>query len=257
MGRMDYCLMCNINGRDITRDILEPENKVGRRRDRVRKLRMRDYRCSRRDFGKTAGTLAIGSLLGQASGCKPGTSQPDTAAESERTADYTLVIAVKPVELAPNRIVSTTTYNGQVPGPLLRFKEGKPVTIDIHNETDTPEQLHWHGQFLPTDVDGAAAEATPFIPPHGSRRITFVPKPSGYRFYHTHVHATANLTAGQYSGLVGPVYIEPQNNPGNYDREIFLTLKEFEPTLSRGDLRLGMVLSRSTDECWAAVNRYG
>jgi len=43
-------------------------------------------------------------------------------------ADYTLTMAVKPVELAPNRIVSTTTYNGQFPGPLLRFKEGKQVT---------------------------------------------------------------------------------------------------------------------------------
>jgi FtsP/CotA-like multicopper oxidase with cupredoxin domain len=149
-------------------------------------------------------------------------------------ADYTLTIAVKPVELAPNRIVSTTTYNGQFPGPLLRFTEGRAVTIDIDNQTDTPEQLHWHGQFLSPDVDGSAEEGTPFIPPHGSRRITFVPKPSGLRFYHTHVRAGADLNAGQYTGLVGPVYIEPKDNPGNYDREIFLTLKEFDPSFSRG-----------------------
>ena len=148
--------------------------------------------------------------------------------------DYTLTIAVKPIELAPNRILSTTTYNGQFPGPLLRLKEGQQVTIDIHNQTDRPEQLHWHGQFVSTDVDGAAEEGTPFIAPHGSRRISFVPKPSGFRFYHTHVRARADLSAGQYSGLVGPVYIEPKNHPGDYDREVFLTLKEFEPTYSRG-----------------------
>ncbi len=149
------------------------------------------------------------------------------------------------MELAPKHIVSTTTYNGQFPGPLLRFQEGKPVTIDIHNQTDTPEQLHWHGQFVSTDVDGAAEEGTPFIPPHGSRRITFVPKPSGYRFYHTHVRARANLNAGQYTGLVGPVYIEPKNNPGNYDREVFLTLKEFEPTYSRGgDMDMDFLVAR-------------
>src|ERR1035441_8818774 len=53
-------------------------------------------------------------------------------------------------------------------------------------------------------------------------------------FRSTHVRAGANLGAGQYTGLVGPVYIEPTNNPGNYDREVFLTLKEFEPTYSRG-----------------------
>jgi FtsP/CotA-like multicopper oxidase with cupredoxin domain len=61
-----------------------------------------------------------------------------------------------------------------------------------------------------------------------------VPKPSGFRFYHTHVRARANLALGQYSGLVGPVYIEPKQHPGNYDREVFLTLKEFQPTLSHG-----------------------
>ena len=124
--------------------------------------------------------------------------------------DYTLTIAVKPIELAPNRILSVTTYNGQFPGPLLRLKEDQQVTIDIHNQTDRPEQLHWHGQFVSTDVDGAAEEGTPFIAPHGSRRISFVPKPSGFRFYHTHVRARADLSAGQYSGLVGPVYIEPK-----------------------------------------------
>jgi len=155
-------------------------------------------------------------------------------AQTGGPADYTLTIAVKPIELAPNRIVSTTTYNGQFPGPLLRFKEGQRVTLDIDNQTDRPEQLHWHGQFVSPDVDGAAEEGSPFIAPRGSRRISFVPKPSGYRFYHTHVRAKADLSAGQYSGLVGPVYIEPKDHPGDYDREVFLTLKEFEPTFSRG-----------------------
>jgi FtsP/CotA-like multicopper oxidase with cupredoxin domain len=174
------------------------------------------------------------------------TASSDGGAPTGPPADYTLTIAVTPVELSANRIVSTATYNGQFPGPLLRLQEGKQVVIDIHNQTDTPEQLHWHGQFLATDVDGAAEEGTPFIPPHGRRRIAFVPKPSGYRFYHTHVRGGANLNAGQYTGLVGPVYIEPKTNPGNYDRELFLTLKEFEPTLSRGGDMAMDFLSPST-----------
>jgi FtsP/CotA-like multicopper oxidase with cupredoxin domain len=61
-------------------------------------------------------------------------------------ADYILRIATGLVELSPEHIVSTTLYNGQFPGPLLRFSEGQRVVIDIHNETDTPEQVHWHGQ---------------------------------------------------------------------------------------------------------------
>jgi FtsP/CotA-like multicopper oxidase with cupredoxin domain len=145
-----------------------------------------------------------------------------------------LRIQATALEIAPKRIVSAVTYNGQFPGPLLRFKEGQPVTVDVFNDTDTPEQLHWHGQFLPTDVDGAAEEGTPYIPAHGMRRLNFTPSPSGFRFYHTHNRAGANLSAGQYSGQVGPVFIEPKSLPGDYDREIFLTLKEFEPTFSRG-----------------------
>jgi len=180
---------------------------------------------SRRRFLKTACLTAGAALL----------SGKSFAGSSESQApDYTLRIKTAPVEIAPNRIISAATYNGQFPGPLLRFKEGRQVAVDVHNDTDTPEQLHWHGQMLPVDVDGASEEGTPFIPAHGKRRIVFTPKPAGLRFYHTHNRAGANLAAGQYSGQVGPVYIEPKNEAGRYDREVFLVLKEFEPTFSRG-----------------------
>jgi FtsP/CotA-like multicopper oxidase with cupredoxin domain len=197
---------------------------------------MPDSLFSRRKLLKAAGAMAGSSLLSPvaAFGQSPLSQPQDAESQIGSPPDYSLTIAVKPIELAPNRILSTTTYNGQFPGPLLRLKEGQQVTIDIHNQTDRPEQLHWHGQAVSTDVDGATEEGTPFIAPRGSRRISFVPKPSGFRFYHTHVRAKADLSAGQYSGLVGPVYIEPKNHPGSYDREIFLTLKEFEPTFSRG-----------------------
>jgi len=152
----------------------------------------------------------------------------------EEKADHTIRIGTGLIELAPDRILSTTTYNGQFPGPLLRLKEGRRVVVDIHNDTDTPEQLHWHGQFLPVDVDGSEEEGTPYIPAHGMRRVAFNPGPPGFRFYHTHVRAGRDLHAGQYSGQVGPVYIEPRHEPGAYDREVFLVLKEFEPFFSKG-----------------------
>src|SRR5215472_8088471 len=136
--------------------------------------------------------------------------------EPAPAADYTVHIKAAPIEIAPNQILSTVTYNGQFPGPLIRFQEGREVTVDIINETDTPEQLHWHGQKIPTDVDGSAEEGTPYIPAHGHHRTG------------------TDLSAGHYSGQVGPVYVEPKEDPGRYDREVFLVLKEFEPTLSRG-----------------------
>ena len=148
--------------------------------------------------------------------------------------DYTLRIGTGLVELAPDHIFSTTLYNSQFPGPLLRFKEGQRTVVDIHNDTDTPELVHWHGQMLPSDVDGASEEGSPFVPAHGMRRISFLPKPSSFRFYHTHVVAGGDLNRGTYTGQAGPVYIEPKNNPGAYDREIFLVMKEFAPAFSRG-----------------------
>ena len=109
------------------------------------------------------------------------------------------------------------------------------MIVDVHNDTDTPEQLHWHGQFVPVDVDGAAEEGTPFIPAHGMRRISFTPRPAGFRLLSRRTTSVeTDLHAGQYSGQVGPVYIEPRHEPGDYDREVFLVLKEFEPFLSRG-----------------------
>jgi FtsP/CotA-like multicopper oxidase with cupredoxin domain len=95
--------------------------------------------------------------------------------------------------------------------------------------------VHWHGQMIPSDVDGAAEEGSPFVAAHELRRIAFVPKPSGFRFYHTHVVAAGDLNRGTYTGQAGPVYIEPKENPGAYDREIFLVPKEFAPTFSQGD----------------------
>jgi FtsP/CotA-like multicopper oxidase with cupredoxin domain len=185
----------------------------------------------RREFLKLGGLTLVGAVPGLLQAGDALAMQP---AESQRPADHTLRIGRSLVELAPDHVVSTRTYNGQFPGPLLRLKQGRPVLVDVHNDTDTPEQLHWHGQTLPAAVDGAAEEGTPYIPAHGMRRIGFVPGPAGLRFYHTHVHAGAGLDLGQYGGLVGPVYIEPPHESGAWDREVFLTLKEFDPFFSKG-----------------------
>jgi len=177
--------------------------------------------------------LLQGAALASLAGASMRFAQAQTPVDAVK-ADYTLRIANGLVELAPDHIVSTTLYNNQFPGPLLRFREGQRVVVDIHNDTDTPELVHWHGQMIPSEVDGAVEEGTPFVPAHGMRRISFTPKPSGFRFYHTHVAAGGDLGRGTYTGQAGPVYIEPRNDPGAYDREIFLVLKEFMPSFSRG-----------------------
>jgi FtsP/CotA-like multicopper oxidase with cupredoxin domain len=145
-------------------------------------------------------------------------------------ADHTIRIGTGLVEVGPQQIIPTTTYNGQFPGPLLRFKEGERAIVDIYNDTDRPEQFHWHGQFVPVEVDGSAEEGTPYIPAHGMRREVFVPRPSGLRFYHTHTMAGPDLSKGQ-------------TVRDGYDREEFLVLKEFDPYFMRGGDMPGDFLS--------------
>jgi FtsP/CotA-like multicopper oxidase with cupredoxin domain len=183
----------------------------------------------RRDFLKLSGLAALAPSMGVFSSSNALSPPP-----AGPKADYTLRIAAGNLELAPGHVVSTTLYNGQFPGPLLRFTEGKRAIIDIYNDTDIPEVAHWHGQMISSEVDGAIEEGTPVIPPHGMRRISFVPKPSGFRFLHTHVIAGSDLSKGTYSGQAAPVYIDPKANVGAYDREVFLVLKEFEPSFSHG-----------------------
>lgn len=153
------------------------------------------------------------------------------AAQENPKADITLRISPVEVEIAPRRTIKTTGYNGSAPGPVLRVREGQPVTVDVHNETATAEIVHWHGLFVPCEVDGAMEEGTPMVPAHGSRRYTFVPRPSGTRWYHTHVSAARNLKRATYTGQFGFLYVEPTSEPGRYDAEIFLALHGWEPYL--------------------------
>src|SRR6516164_11377380 len=73
-------------------------------------------------------------------------------------ADYTLRIAPVTVELDRSHILSTIGYNGTAPGPVLRMREGKRITVEVINDTDTAELVHWHGLLIPAEVDGTAEE---------------------------------------------------------------------------------------------------
>jgi FtsP/CotA-like multicopper oxidase with cupredoxin domain len=194
----------------------------------------REGAVDRRDFLKLGGVAAIelgaaGMLLPQAQPGMAGMQQPAAGAQAGSQADFTLRIAPVTVELTPTRILSTIGYNGTSPGPILRMKEGKPVTVDVINDTDVPELVHWHGLFVPPEVDGVEEEKTPMVPPHGRIRYQFTPRPAGARWYHTHTMAGADLHRGAYTGQFGFLMIEGASNPGNYDHELFLALREWEP----------------------------
>ena len=92
---------------------------------------MSRFDVHRRNFLRVAGAAAGATLLSPSGLLSQSATAGDNgaASQSEGPAEYTLTIATKPIELAPNRIISVTTYNGQFPGPLLRLKEGERVTV--------------------------------------------------------------------------------------------------------------------------------
>jgi FtsP/CotA-like multicopper oxidase with cupredoxin domain len=146
--------------------------------------------------------------------------------------DITLRIGEITIDLGPGHALKTLAYNGQVPGPVLRMTEGKTVTVEVVNETRTPEMVHWHGLHVPPEVDGAHEEGTPMVQGHDRRRFTFTPKPAGTRWYHTHAMAGHNLRIGTYTGQYGMVIIEPRENPARYDLEVPILLHDWDPHFS-------------------------
>ena len=159
----------------------------------------------RRDFVKlgcaAAASLGAGKLaLAQTSqSMPPMPGMPSAPAAQDAApagkADYTLEIAPQIIEIAPTVAISTIAYNGKVPGPLMRVREGQPVTVDVVNNTDTPEFVHWHGMYVASEVDGAEEEGTPMVAPHGRRRFQFVARPAGLRWKPQRLSLESTATA--------------------------------------------------------------
>ena len=181
----------------------------------------------RRNFLQLGGmALAHAGMARLPAGAQAASSQSPTP---DSKADHTLRIGPVTVELDRSHIVSTIGYNNSAPGPVLRMREGKPVTVDVINDTDTPELVHWHGMLIPPEVDGTEEEGSPLVPPRGRRRFQFAPRPAGSRWYHSHAMAMADLHKGAYTGQFGFVYVEGTGDPGQYDQELFLALRDWEP----------------------------
>ena len=156
-------------------------------------------------------------------------------AEDLSPVDFTLRISEITLDLSSTHSVKTLAYNGQVPAPPIRMREGKPVAVDVINETREPEMVHWHGFHIPPEVDGSHEEGTPMVQGRDRRRYVFTPSPSGTRWYHTHAMAGHNLNKGLYTGQFGLAIIEPRTNPARYDQDIPIILHEFEPFFSADD----------------------
>lgn len=145
-------------------------------------------------------------------------------------ADHSLRIAPCTLDIGKGISIKTLAYNGQVPGPMLRLREGVPVNIDVTNATADPDITHWHGLAIDSFNDGAMEEGSSMIAPGKTLRYSFTPKPTGTRWYHTHAAAYDNLSIGTYSGQFGFLLVENGREPGDYDQEVNLAIHHWEPS---------------------------
>ena len=113
------------------------------------------------------------------------------------------------------------TYNGKIPGPEIRVKEGEIIRVVLKNELPEPTTIHWHGIPLQNAMDGVPGVTQDPIPPKGTFTYEFVAKPAGTFFYHSHCGYQLD------QGLYGLLVIEPARERLSYDQEYSLMLEDW------------------------------
>jgi CopA family copper-resistance protein len=99
---------------------------------------------------------------------------------------------------------TATAVNGQLPAPLLRWREGDTVTIRVTNRMPVHSSIHWHGVLVPAEMDGVPGLSFPGIAPGETYVYRFRVKQHGTYWYHAHTRFQ------EQTGLYGPIVIEPR-----------------------------------------------
>ena len=180
---------------------------------------------NRRSFLSATGSLVAGSSL---HALMPRVFAADDSPAGKP--DHTLRIEPCTLDIGPGVSIKTVAYNGQVPGPLLRLRQGVPVSIDVTNASANSDIVHWHGLAIDSLNDGAMEEGSPMIPAGATHRYAFTPNPAGTRWYHTHASSNGDLSLSTYTGQFGFLLIEGSDHPEKYDQEINLAIHHWEPS---------------------------
>jgi len=109
------------------------------------------------------------------------------------------------------RTVTAFTYNGTVPGPMIRVTEGDQVRIVVKNELPDATTVHWHGIEVPNAMDGVPGMSQEPIDPGETFIYEFIAKPAGTFMYHSHFEEDVQIGAGLYA----PFIIDPKESEAN------------------------------------------
>lgn len=137
---------------------------------------------------------------------------------------YDLTIAKSTVNFS-GKAAQAVSVNGTVPGPLLHFREGEEVTIDVTNTLPEITSVHWHGLVIPNDQDGVPGITFPGIQQGETFHYRFTPRHNGTYWYHSHA------ILQEPEGFYGAIIIDAKNpEPFAYDREYVVLLSDWNDT---------------------------
>jgi len=134
--------------------------------------------------------------------------------------EYNFFAGDKSIEIAPGIAYPAWTYNGRVPGPTIRAREGDRIRIHFINGTGHPHSIHFHG-IHPADMDGVFEP----VPSGGQFTYEFDVEPFGLHLYHCHVMPLAKHIA---KGLYGAFIIEPRQGWPRADHEFVMVMNGFD-----------------------------
>jgi len=158
-------------------------------------------------------------------------AEPAGADQGSQPLNFRLDEGVKVFELTAKAVkwtltdgivVTAYTYNGTVPGPMIRVTEGDQVRIMVKNELPDPTTIHWHGVEVPNAMDGVPGMTQDPIQPGETFTYEFTAKPVGTFMYHSHYEGDIQVGAGLYAPfIIDPK--EPEINPPAVDKTLMLS----------------------------------
>jgi CopA family copper-resistance protein len=173
-------------------------------------------------------TFVRGLAIGGGAACVGLLRQPAWAQSRQRQestvlsgTEFSLRIGETEVNLT-GTARTALTINDSLPGPLLRWREGDTITLNVSNGLDEDTSIHWHGILLPASMDGVPGLSFSGIHPGQAYRYQFTVKQSGTYWYHSHSGFQ------EQQGVYGPLVIEPRKpDPTAFDREHVVMLTDW------------------------------
>ncbi|HUQ52560.1 MAG TPA: multicopper oxidase family protein [Gammaproteobacteria bacterium] len=129
---------------------------------------------------------------------------------------------ISEVEIIPGFKTPAWTYNGAVPGPMIRAKVGDRLIVHFTNSLPEPTTIHWHGLRVPNDMDGAPGATQEPVPTGGAFRYEFELRDAGTYWYHPHTDSSAQVGRGLY----GAILVEDPADPKAFGDDLVLLLSD-------------------------------